>query len=140
EDEWLIAYKYAKILKAWIDEESEDQIVEKLGIMPGDLRVVVETATWISYALSAISAVIPKVKHHSRVLEKLSIRIENGVKEELIPLIKLRGIGRVRARILYNHGIRSIDDLRRIDPKRLLSLRGFGEAIVRQIYEQLDKL
>lgn len=140
EDEWLIAYRYAKILKAWIDEESEDAIVERLGIMPGDLRVVVETATWISYALSTISSVVPRTKHHSKMLEKLSMRIENGVREELIPLIKIRGIGRVRARILYNHGIRSLDDLRKTDPKRLLSLRGFGETIVRQIYEQLNKL
>jgi helicase len=68
------------------------------------------------------------------------MRIENGVREELLPLIKIRGIGRVRARVLYNHGIKSIDDLRKTDPKRLLSLRGFGETIVRQIYEQLDKL
>ncbi|MDT7887424.1 MAG: DEAD/DEAH box helicase [Desulfurococcales archaeon] len=139
EDEWLMAYRYAKILKMWIDEESEDTIVEKLAVMPGDLRVVIEAATWISYALSVISSIVPRVKHHSRPLEKLSVRIENGVREELIPLVKIKGIGRVRARVLYNIGIRSIDDLRKTDPKKLLTLRGFGETIVRQIYEQLGR-
>jgi len=140
EEEWLIAYRYAKILKAWVEEEGEDSIVEKYNIMPGDLRVVVEAATWISYALSAVTSVVPSAKHHSRALEKLSTRIENGVREELIPLVKLKGIGRVRARALYSIGIRSIEDLKRVDPKKLLGLRGFGEAVVRQIYEQLKNL
>jgi len=140
EEEWLIAYRYAKILKAWVEEEGEDTIVESHNIMPGDLRVVIEAATWISYALSAVSSVSQRVKHHSKILEKLSIRIENGVKEELIPLIKLRGIGRVRARALYSAGIRSVEDLMRTDPKKLLGLRGFGESVVRQIYEQLKKI
>jgi helicase len=136
-EEWLIAYRYARVLEAWINEESEDAILERYKIMPGDLRVIVETATWISHALSAVSSVMPDTRHHSKELEKIAIRIENGVKEELLPLIRIRGVGRVRARILYNAGIKSIEDLRRTDPKRLLSLRGFGEALVRQIYEEI---
>jgi|DewCreStandDraft_3_1066083.scaffolds.fasta_scaffold02242_1 helicase len=137
EEEWLIAYRYAKILSAWIDEESEDSIVEKYKIMPGDLRVIVETATWISYALSSVLSVLQETRSHSEILKKLSIRIENGIKEELIPLISIRGIGRMRARILYNAGIKSIEDLRKTDPRKLLNLKGFGEAIVKQIYEQI---
>ena len=136
-EEWLIAYRYARVLEAWVNEESEDAILEKYKIMPGDLRVVVETATWISHALSAVSSIVQDTRHHSRELERMAIRIENGIRGELIPLVKIRGIGRVRARILYNAGIKSVEDLRKTDPKRLLSLRGFGEALVRRIYEEI---
>jgi len=34
------------------------------------------------------------------------------VKEELLPLVKLKGIGRVACRMLYNAGLKSLQDLR----------------------------
>jgi len=43
--------------------------------------------------------------------KKLRIRIENGVKEELLELIRLPGIGRVKARRLYNLGFKSLSDI-----------------------------
>jgi len=51
----------------------------------------------------------------------LRIRTKYGIKEELIPLIRIEGIGKVRARKLYNHGIRTIEQLRKI-PLATLSI------------------
>ncbi|RLJ10294.1 MAG: hypothetical protein DRP15_00465, partial [Candidatus Aenigmatarchaeota archaeon] len=58
------------------------------------------------------------------------------VKEELIPLISLKGIGRVRARILYNHGLRKISDLRKISLESLERI--IGPKIAREIKSQVD--
>src|ERR1041385_7118657 len=44
-------------------------------------------------------------------LAELGMRLEHGIKEELLPLIRLRGVGRVRARVLYGSGLRTPKDL-----------------------------
>lgn len=139
DDEWLIAYKAARILNMWIDERDEDEILDRHGIMPGDLRTLVETAAWVSHAISAVASTQQGLRVHSKRLEKISKRIESGVREELLPLVAIRGIGRVRARALYEHGIRSPEDILKRDPRELLRLRGFNESVVKQIYEQLGR-
>ena len=37
-----------------------------------------------------------------------------GIREELLDLVKIKGIGRIRARVLYKHGIKTLDDLGKI--------------------------
>ncbi|MEM1566673.1 MAG: DEAD/DEAH box helicase, partial [Candidatus Bathyarchaeia archaeon] len=58
-DEWedRIAYeqflgevKTAMVLKAWIEEASEDEIIEKYRVQPGDLYRTIESAKWLLYA------------------------------------------------------------------------------------------
>jgi len=39
---------------------------------------------------------------------QLAERVEKGVRKELIPLARLEGIGRIRARILYSAGYKTI--------------------------------
>lgn len=51
-----------------------------------------------------------------------------GVKRELLPLVKLRNIGRVRARRLFNNGITSPEDIRRAGLERISSILGKGIA------------
>jgi helicase len=70
-------------------------------------------------------------------IKKLRIRVKYGIKEELLPLIRLEGIGRARARKLYNHGIKSIEILRKI-PIQTLSLI-IGPKIAEKIKEQVSK-
>lgn len=134
---WLLAYRNAKALKLWIDEYDEDSIYEITGLMPGDLRSMIETATWIAHAIHVVSSIFKDLRHHSEYLYKLSIRLEEGVREDLLELIKLKGIGRVRARALYDAGYRSIDDLRRADPRAILRLRGFNRRVVKELFAQL---
>jgi helicase len=70
-------------------------------------------------------------------LRNLLIRIESGVKEELLPLISLRGIGRVRARALHTSGYRTIDDLRRASPTELSRIAQIGPETIKSIKEQV---
>ncbi|MEM1867274.1 MAG: helix-hairpin-helix domain-containing protein, partial [Thermosphaera sp.] len=74
-----------------------------------------------------------------KYLERLSRRLENGVKEDALELTLVETIGRVRARILIENGVRSIKDLAETPSNKLESLPRFGERVVRSIKEWLRK-
>jgi len=105
-DWFLEELKTAACLRDWINEEDEDSICERYNIAPGDLRRIVETAEWLANALYRIA----EFKNHSArsLFGSLTLRIKHGVKDELLELVQLRGIGRARARKLYNAGITGI--------------------------------
>jgi helicase len=66
-------------------------------------------------------------------------RIEHGVKQELLPLVAIPRIGRVRARRLYQAGYRTLHDLMLADPEKLLRIQGIGPSIVKTIMEFLGR-
>jgi helicase len=133
--EFLADLKSAKILLEWINEASEEDILEKHGVEPGDLIRLVESAEWLLYAAEELAKLL-NMNEYSSTLEKLRLRTSKGVKEELIPLVKLEGIGRVRARMLYNSGFRTIRDLRRAEISQLLGIPSIGVALAKKIKEQ----
>jgi helicase len=137
EDLYMTGYVYAKALNMWIEEYDEDSIMSKTNIQLGDLRVAIETATWISYALSKVLAET-EFKRYSKIFDELSKRLETGVKRELLELVQLRGIGRVRARALYNHGVRNIEDLKRLSFSQILSIESIHKGVVKELCEQIS--
>ena len=137
--EWLRAYKVGRILNAWIEEVPEDDIIRNYGVGSGDLRVLVETGEWLTYAASKICDVVG-LKEHSKRLALLSMRVSNGVKEELTDLVRVKGVGRVRARALYETGIKSVEDLASVDPARIANLRGFGLKVAHEVVKEAKKL
>jgi len=137
--EWLRAYKVGRILNAWINEVQEDLILEKYAIGAGDLRNIVETAEWLTYAASRIAG-IKELMNHSLNLGKLSLRVRNGIKEELIDLVRIRGVGRVRARALFSRGLRTVKDVALADPQTLASLPGFGVKVAEAIINEAKKM
>ena len=60
---------------------------------------------------------------------KLRLRLKYGVREELLPLIRLENIGRVRARILFRNRIKDIQDLKNTDLATLTQLLGEKTAL-----------
>jgi len=122
--------KTALCLKDWINEVDEDIICSKYDIAPGDLRRIIENAEWLMHALARIGNLIGV-----EGLDKFVLRIKHGVKEELIELVELKGIGRVRARKLFNAGIRTKDDLIRYK-NRLPQL--LGKKIAENVLAQLS--
>lgn len=135
---WLVSFVHALMLRDWINEETEDKISEKYGVGPGDIYSARDTASWIAGALSRIDDILGKYDRSDK-LRKLGLRLEFGVKEDALELVQLRGIGRVRARTLISHGIRSLNDLARTPKEKLLKLPGFGPKIVEDLYEQLKE-
>ncbi len=64
-------------------------------------------------------------------------RVVEGVKEELLELVNLKGIGRVRGRMLFNAGFKTIVDLRLSKPSQLISIPTIGREVAKIIYEQV---
>jgi helicase len=138
-EEFLNEVKTALVLNAWIEERSEDEIIEMFGVEPGDLYHLTETAKWLLYASYELAKLF-EYKDFLPKLAELMARVEKGVKTELLPIARLEGIGRVRARILYNAGLRTIEDLKRATISRLMELPLIGPKIAKSIKEQVGGL
>ena len=62
--------------------------------------------------------------------------MKNGTQRELLPLIQLRGIGRVRARRLFNNGMTSPEEIKKHPREDIVRI--LGQGITDQIFEQLE--
>lgn len=129
---FLQQLKTALLLEDWINEVHEDTIIENYDVGPGDVYAITQTAEWIAFALAEV-AKITGYTDHALQLSVLSKRIKHGVREELLDLVSLRGIGRVRARSLYNHGYKSLIDIALAREEDLARVPGIGRALARAI-------
>jgi helicase len=128
------------VLTAWIEEVDEDEIFEKFDVAPGDLRVYVDLFEWLGNAAAKLAGLVG-MEEHKRGLEVVTARVVHGVREELLELVTaLRGVGRVRARVLYNFGFRTLEDLAKASVREIASLPGFGEKLAESIIEQARQL
>jgi helicase len=134
-DFFLSEVKTACLLEDWINERKEDEIIMKYQVGPGDIHAKVETAEWLLHAMQELARLFNF--DVVSMLSKLKLRVKHGCREELLNLVTLRGIGRVRARILYKNGFRSVEMLRKASVERLASLPGIGKRIAEQIKEQI---
>jgi len=57
-------------------------------------------------------------------INRTQLRVKHGIKEELIALVKIKNIGRVRARRLYRAGIRSAADIKKHSVEELRKIIG----------------
>ncbi|TLZ97121.1 MAG: DEAD/DEAH box helicase [Methanobacteriota archaeon] len=64
-------------------------------------------------------------------------RVQYGVKEELLELISLRGVGRVRGRALHQRGFKSLRDLQKANPNDLARIPAIGPNLAKKIKEQV---
>lgn len=134
---FLAEVKTAQMLQAWLDETYEDDIHEQFGVGAGDIRRKVNTAEWLLYAAHELAGLF-KARPALRPLRKLRERVRYGVKEELLELVQLRGIGRVRARSLFQAGYRRLADIKRADEKELARVPYIGTEIARSIKRQAE--
>jgi helicase len=135
-EEFLGEAKLALVLDAWIEETSEDETIERFRVQPGDLYRLIGTARWLLYA----SRELAKLFGHKDLFPHLAYlmeRVEKGVKAELLPLVSLKGIGRIRARSLHNSGLKTIEDLKKVPLEKLTSLPLIGPKLAKKIKEQI---
>jgi len=134
----LSSWKTAFTLYYWINEKSENEILKKWGVEPGDLYVLRSNGEWLSYAASELARVLGKTSIY-RGFRELSMRIRYGVKRELLPLVSLPGVGRRKARILYANGYRNLLDLKKASIEELMSIPGIGVKTARKIMEAVKE-
>lgn len=127
-DSFLDAVKTAFFFADWMDERDEEELLEHYNIRPGEIRVKLDLADWLLYAAEELARLMKK---HMMIKEiiKTRLRLRYGVKEELLPLLKLEGIGRVRARKLFNNKIKDIGDVKAADLMKLVQIVGKNTAI-----------
>jgi len=135
-EQFLAEVKTAMVLKAWIEEMSEDELIEKFRTQPGDLYRTIENAKWLFYASHELATLFGNKKILPQTNE-LRERIEKGVKKELLPIVKLEGVGRVRGRILYNSGYKTIENIKYAPIENLMNLPLIGPKLAKKIKEQV---
>jgi helicase len=125
-------------IHAWINESSEIFLSDNLGIESGDMHRMAETSDWLVHSLYELA----KLESRDDILDELNIlrqRISYGIKEELSELVKIRGIGRIRSRILFKNNIRTLSDLSKIPIKDLAKIDKIGSSLAENIKAKLQK-
>ena len=120
----------------WINETSDRVLHDRFGIEPGDMHRIAENSEWLAYSLYEVSKVI-KREDLLGSLYKLKIRIKYGIKEELSSLVTLEGIGRIRARALYDAGLTTIGKVTNTSESKLSAIPKIGPTVAKKLKEQL---
>jgi len=136
-EDWLSALKTATLLEDWASELDEDRICERYGVGPGDIRGKVDTAEWLLGAAERLAGELELGL--APAVREAKMRVQHGVEAELLDLVGVRGVGRVRARRLYDAGIETPADLREGDKSVILgALRG-REATAENVMESAGR-
>ena len=131
---WYRALKTAMLLADWTDELSDAKISERYNVGPGDIYGMVESVNWLLHATGELSRMFAPA-FHTRIHE-FEICMKNGIRRELLPLVKLKGIGRVRARRLFNNGIKTPAEVLEAGVGEVTRI--IGRGIAEQIFSQLE--
>ncbi len=134
----LAKIKTIFMISRWMEEDKEELVCEFFGVGPGDIHRFMDTANWLAYSTIEIAKLfkIPGLKP----LHDLRAQIRYGIKPELIELVNLRGIGRLRARNLFNKGYKDIKHLKDAPVSKLQKVPNIGKEIASSIKKQVDKL
>ena len=137
--------KGALVLQEWTEETSINEFEKEWNVQPGDLRSRVDLAEWLLFSTRAILMDDEELsgmdtKSHRLLFEAVDEthrRVRYGCKSDLISLVSLRGIGRVRAREMVEKlGVSNVRDVAMLtenDKIKLSELRGWSMKLVDRI-------
>jgi helicase len=132
--DWLLREaKTAAMLMDWITEAKEEYISETYRIGPGDIRRTAETAEWLMHSMSELSKHLELGATYKA--EQLAERIHYGAGPDLLLLLELKGIGRVRARKLHQAGYTTVAKLKAASTEEISKIIGpkVAESVVAQL-------
>ena len=143
--------KGALVVNSWMNEDSLDSIENDWGVQAGDLRSRVELIEWLLYAMRRILsedeglASMDRRAHKTlyESIDEVHRRVRYGCKADILGLVAIRGVGRVRAREMSDTlGVNDISDLSAItdrDKSRLSDLRGWSPKLVDKLVDSAIK-
>ncbi|PSG98779.1 MAG: hypothetical protein BRC29_01470 [Nanohaloarchaea archaeon SW_7_43_1] len=134
-EQFMECMKNSMLMQGWISEVEEERLMDKYGVAPGGIRAKMSNADWLIYSSKELARM--KDFDVEKDLEKLRIRLQHGIKEELLNLVQYDQIGRVRARKLHNHGIRDQEAIREAKFEKLKKL--IGSATARKLKKQVGQ-
>lgn len=132
---FLAELKTACLLEDWIEERPDEELLKKYGAYPGDVNNKVDTARWLMYATEEIGRIFQKSA--TRPAAQLQARLAHGARAELLPLLELKGVGRSRARQLWNAGHRTTAALAQATLTELTRVPGIGPTLARSILREV---
>jgi helicase len=132
-EDYFRAIKTAMLLVDWTDEIPDARICERYTVGPGDVYGMVESVNWLLHATTELSRMFAPAFHGQ--IREYEICMKNGIRRELLPLVKLKGIVRVRARRLFNNNITSPDAVLAAGLESVTRI--IGRGIAEQIFVQL---
>ena len=143
--------KGALVVQSWMEEDSLDKIEEEWGVQPGDLRSRVELMEWLLFAMRRILSEDETLARtnqsaHKTLFESIEEthrRVRYGCKSDILGLVSIKGIGRVRAREMSETlGVTSALDVTEIterDRSRLSDLRGWSPKLIDNLVDSARK-
>ena len=137
-------------------------IINKNDLTLGDFQRLLETIKWISYSAKELVKELIAILNEKNITDfiyvdslsgysvqdlivlrnfliGLEIRLSEGIREDLVRMIQLKGLGSVKARTLALNGINNNQKLLNTPIEVLLSLPGFGPKLVQSIKEQVGQ-
>jgi helicase len=135
--EFLGEVKTALVMKNWIEETTEEKLIERFGVQPGDLYRTIENAKWLLHASHELASLVGADKEVLPLTYELVERVSKGIKRELLPIVKLEGVGRARGRIMFDAGYKTIEDIKQASIEELTNLPLVGPRLAKKIKEQV---
>ncbi|TFH03354.1 MAG: hypothetical protein E4H14_16820, partial [Candidatus Thorarchaeota archaeon] len=117
-------------------ETTEKDITERYNVGMGDVHRFVQSAEWLIYAASEITRITGSPGHISS-LQGLKSRLKYGVRSDILELVSLKGIGRVRGRMLHNQGLFNLTELYQVPIEELARIPTIGTIVAESIKKQL---
>jgi len=134
--DFLAQIKTATLLQDWISERTEKDITERFNVGMGDVHRFVQSAEWLTYAASEISRISNATSHIS-FLQNLRLRLRYGIRSDILELVGLKGVGRIRGRMLQSHNLVNLPDLYKVPIEELARIPTIGTSIAVSIKKQL---
>jgi helicase len=129
-------FSTALMLNEWISEKGEQELLVKYHETPGSIFTKTNNADWMLYSSTELARL---VRVNTNKLLELRVRMRYGIKKELLDLVRLEQVGRVRARTMFNSGIKTVEDLRKQGSSIKLE-RLFGKEVSAKILSQLGSV
>jgi len=124
--------KTAAVLEAWTNEFTMPEIEQEFRIGPGDLWARQDTANWLIHATQQLGMVI---QIRRQEVEEIALRLKYGARQELMPLLRLPQIGRVRARNLYDSGFTGIVEIAAAKEAEIARVPGLGPQLAKNVLQ-----
>jgi len=143
--------KALTVLESWINECTIRDIEKEHGAQPGDVRTRIDLADWLLYASRRMLSSDEQANLDqpdatafvSECIAEIQRRVRYGVRAELLGLVGIRGIGRVRAREMHHIGLEDPHHVAEMGPrdrKRLEDLRGWSPRLVDNTISNAQRL
>ncbi|MCF7799317.1 hypothetical protein K9M74_05425 [Candidatus Woesearchaeota archaeon] len=135
-DDFDDSIKSTQCMLDWMSERTEDELFERYNVRPGELSIKLQKADWLLYACEELAR-MSNLKPVIKIIKQVRVRAKHGVKAELLTLLHFKNIGRVRARKLFTHHVKTIKDVERATPEFLEGI--VGVKIAQSLKEQVGQ-